>query len=189
MDHKQYNDLQLIRGCRKNKRHFQELLYRKFFAFGMSVCLRYTTNREDALEVLHDGFIKVYNNLHVYDDAMPFKSWFRKILVNTALDQYRRDRKYKLNIQLDLPEENATEPYQQDLPALGADEILELFRQLPDMFRMTYNLYEVEGYKHDEIAGMLDISPGTSRSNLSRAKKMLRQLYIESERKAGNEAI
>lgn len=184
-----YSDLEVIRGCRKKKRQFQELLYRRFFALGMSICLRYTNCREDALEVLQDGFMKVYNHLSSFDETKPFKSWFRKILVNTALDHYRREKRYRLTIQLDLPDEAMLEPFQADLPAIDAEDILALFRRLPDMLRITYNLYEVEGYRHDEIAGMLDISPGTSRSNLSRAKKMLRQLYMESEKNAGHEAI
>ena len=152
------------------------MLYKQFFGFGMSVCLRYTYSREDALEVLHDSFMKVFQHIDDFDESRAFKSWFRRIMVNTALDHYRSNRNYRLYVSYDEDEQalndvsNAGDLDTGDL-SISADLILELFHQIPEVYRLTFNLYEVEGYSHDEIAGLLDISPGTSRSNLSRAKK------------------
>lgn len=178
----------LIRGCRKGRRHSQELLYRHFYGFGMSICLRYTSSEDEAKEVLNDGFMKVFQHIKQYDDSRPFKSWFRKILVNTALDHYRANKKYRLQVDLNPDMFDSTEEptmYQQ----LAVAEILVLFRRLPEIYRITFNLFEVEGYSHQEIGGMLDISPGTSRSNLSRAKNLLRKMYMEMKKKQCHEAI
>ncbi len=194
LDNRQYTEQDLIRGCRQGKRHFQELLYKYFYGFGMSVCLRYTYSREDALEVLNDGFMKVFQHIEDFDEAKPFKSWFRRILVNTALDHYRSNKKHRLYVSLDEDQQefsgraNEGDADTSEL-ALSADLILELFHRMPEQYRMTFNLFEVEGYTHDEIAAMLDVSPGTSRSNLSRAKKMLRMLYQQRINQQCNEAV
>lgn len=184
----EYTDQELIAGCLKGKRKFQELLYRQYYAFGMSVSLRYAPSRDDALEIINDSFFKAFDNLYSFDQQKPFKSWFRRILVNCALDHFRSRKRLQLFRDLDLEElELANEPvFDQNL---DAEEILGLFEGLPEVFKITFNLYEVEGYNHEEIAGMLDISPGTSRSNLSRAKKMLRILYIEMKKKQRHEAV
>lgn len=185
----QLSDKELIRKCRKGKRRFQEELYRRYYGFCMSVCLRYTTNREDALEVLNDSFMKVFDNLDSYDLERPFTSWLRRILVNTALDAYRRAIRHKLVVSHDNFEEIAESTLQDEEPGLSVEEIMQLFNRLPDMLRMTYNLYEIEGYSHEEIAGILDISPGTSRSNLSRAKKTLRAVYTKYKNNTCHEAV
>ena len=160
----------------------------------MSVCLRYTYSREDALEVLNDSFMKVFEHIHDYDEARPFKSWFRRILVNKALDHYRMSQKYRLQVSYDDPDadkdlfgDQYVEP-EMDIK-LDADNVLQLFNKLPQVYRVTFNLYEIEGYSHDEIAGLLDISPGTSRSNLSRAKKILRELYLRQQKDRCHEAV
>ncbi len=183
---KEYTDKELIKGCCKGNLRFQELLYRRFYAFAMSVCLRYATSRDDALEILNDGFMKVFENISKHDQERPFKSWFRKILVNTALDRFRAGKRFRVST-VNEEVEVAGEP---ELSRwMEAEEILSLLSGLPDLYRLIFNLYEVEGYSHDEIAGMLDIAPGTSRSNLSRAKTMLRKSYTEKLNKPYNEAI
>lgn len=185
---KTYTEQEIIQGCRRKKRRFQELLYRQFYGFGMSVCLRYAYSREDAMEILNDSFVKVFDSIRTFDDSKPFKSWFRRILVNTALDHYRANRKYRINLALEEVDPEAEVFVDQHL-TMDAGEILELFDQIPAVYRVTFNLYEVEGYSHEEIAGLLDVSPGTSRSNLSRAKKMLRGLYLEKNKKQRHEAV
>src|SRR5690554_6113928 len=134
----------------------------------MSVCLRYTRNRDDAAEVLNDSFLKVFKNIKQYDTDRPFKTWFRRILINTSIDYLRAHKKYLNTDYADFYDDMLqTQP---DVEMnLNAEEILKLFDQLPDMYRVVFNLYEVEGYSHEEIAGLLDIAPGTSRSQLSRA--------------------
>ena len=183
---KEYTDKELIKGCCKGNLRFQELLYRRFYAFAMSVCIRYTTSRDDALEILNDGFMKVFDNISKYDQERPFKSWFRKILVNTALDRFRAGKRFRISTDIEEVEV-AGEPELNRW--MEAEEILLLLSGLPELYRVIFNLHEVEGYSHEEIAGMLDIAPGTSRSHLSRARMMLRRSYMEKLNKPYNEAI
>jgi RNA polymerase sigma-70 factor (ECF subfamily) len=171
-----YSDLQLISNCKKGEVKCQELLYRRFFSFAMSIGIRYARNPEDAIEIVNDSFLKVFERLNEFDTSRPFKSWFARILVNTAIDSYRKNLKFQANVFLDsIPETN-----EQDIrmeKELEADDILKLFDELPDAYRVTFNLHEMEGYSHEEIGEMLGIAPSSSRSNLTRAKKMLRDLY------------
>ncbi len=160
----------------------------------MSVCLRYSYSREDAIEILNDGFMKVYNNIGVYDESRPFRTWFRKILVNTAIDHHRANREDRLRITAydtadEIDEARKTAGLDDTEITSGAEAILALFDRLPENYRMIFNLYEVEGYNHDEIAGMLGISPGTSRSALSRAKTMIRALYNKNLKDNRHEAV
>ncbi|MCH8568128.1 MAG: sigma-70 family RNA polymerase sigma factor [Balneolales bacterium] len=170
-------DQKLIDGCRNQSQKHQEDLFRRYFGFAMSVCLRYANQREEALEMVNDSFMKAFRHIHRYDSNRPFKAWFGRILVNTALDYYRANRKYHERMELveETPELHAQpEQYLQ----LDAQEILRLFEQLPQEQRIVFNLFEIEGYSHIEIAEMLNISEGTSRSRLSRAKKSLQHLYL-----------
>jgi RNA polymerase sigma-70 factor (ECF subfamily) len=171
-------DQALIQGCKKGSRKAQEGLYKSYFGFAMSVSLRFAPEREDAIEIVNDSFLKVFEKIRLYDESKPFLSWFRKILVNTALDYFRAKKTYLQ--QIEYPgelTENSAEPDWNT--TLKTDVILKLFKQLPDLHRIIFNLYEVEDYSHDEIAALLHISPGTSRSHLSRAKLKIRQLYTE----------
>ncbi|TNE72748.1 RNA polymerase sigma factor [bacterium] len=177
------NEQDILIACKKGKKAAQEALYKLYFGFGMSVSLRYAPQREDAIEILHDSFIKVFSKLDTYDFEKPFKSWFRKIIVNTALDYYRVRKKHLHLAELDdLDYESETDDIWDSTP-LQSDTILKLFQQLPEDWRYVFNMYEVEGYSHDEIAGLMGISPGTSRSHLSRAKSKLKKLYSESIKK------
>jgi len=170
-------DQELIDGCRERSPKHQKDLFARYYSFAMSVCLRYAFHREEALEMVNDAFMKVFEHIDRYDSERPFKAWFRRILVNTALDHYRAARRYHTHMltDQDVPETEyqATQELQ-----LNAEDIIRLFDQLPPMQRLVFNLFEVEGYSHDEIGGLLDISPGTSRSNLTRARQRLQYLYI-----------
>ncbi len=188
MEQKSITDQEIIRACRKGQVRYQELLYKRFYAFAISISLRYSPNREDALETLNDSFMKVFQNIGSYDDSRPFKSWFRKIIVNTALNKFQENRKYMIHSELDAIEMELSEEPQLD-QKLNAEEILNLLGSLPALYRLVFNLYEIEGYTHQEIAGMLDIAPGTSRSHLTRARQMLRKLYSEMKNKPYHEAI
>lgn len=179
---------ELLDGCIAGKRKYQEMLYRQYYAFGMSVTLRYLPSREDALEVLNDSFLKVFQNFETYDVQKPFKTWFRRIIINTAIDFFRKKSKIVFQNELFQSEKEwSIEP--EFVRAMNGEEILALFEKLPNHYRLVFNLYEVEGYSHDEIAGMLDVSPGTSRSSLSRAKKMLKELYFLMINKECHEAV
>lgn len=175
-DERTLSDLELIRRCSEGESRAQELLYRRYFSFAMSICIRYTKDQSEAMEIVNDSYIKMLNNLRVFDSSKSFKSWYGRILVNSAIDNYRRNAKYLSHLPIsDLETVQEQEP--EINTELSANEILSLFNLLPDNYRVTFNLYEIEGYSHEEIGQMLDISTSTSRSNLSRAKKILRELY------------
>ena len=173
-----YTDAQLVDGCIAGKPKFQELLYRRFFYFAMSICIRYIPNQDEAMEVVNDSYLKLFENLDGYDKSKPFKSWFAKIIVNTAIDIYRKNLKHSSLV----PIESAREVDEQEpeiIQSIFAQEIVKLFALLPVNLRITFNLYEIEGYSHEEIGEMLRITASSSRSNLTRAKQMLRSLYTQ----------
>lgn len=182
------SEQELITGCRNGILKYQEALYKQFYSFAMSVCLRYTRNREDAQEVLNDSFMKFFKNIQKYDDSKPFKPWFHRILVNTCLDHHRTKQRYN-RLQLVEDDQFETVVASDYEMKMNAQEILKLFDHLSDIQRVIFNLYEIEGYNHNEIAEMLDISAGTSRSHLSRAKKRLGTLYIHSRMEDHHEII
>lgn len=178
-----FTDIELVEGCIAGKSQFQELLYKRFFSFAMGICIRYTPNTNDAVEVVNDSFLKVFENIKSYDSSRPFKGWFSKVIVNSAIDSYRKTLKHHAEVSL-----NGAETIEDQEPTmdeqLTTSEIIMLFAQLPDAYRITFNLYEIEGYSHEEIGEMMGISTSTSRSNLTRAKKMLRTLYHKGHIKA-----
>jgi RNA polymerase sigma-70 factor (ECF subfamily) len=178
-DEQIFSDLELIRRCSEGEVRAQELLYRRYFSFAMSVAVRYTGDENEAMEIVNDSFMKVLEKSGEFDSTRPFRPWYGKILVNSAIDNYRKNTKYPSHLQISDIE--ATEEQEPGIYAeLSAGDILGLFRQLPEKYRITFNLFEVEGYSHDEIAKQLDITASTSRSNLTRARKMLRELYMKN---------
>jgi RNA polymerase sigma-70 factor (ECF subfamily) len=183
------SDLELIRRCSEGESRAQELLYRRYFSFAMSVCIRYTRDQYKAMEIVNDSYMKVLGSIGEFDGSKSFRSWYGRILVNSAIDNYRRNSKHVSHLQIsDLESTEMEEP---SISAeLSANDILSLFNKLPDNYRVTFNLFEIEGYTHEEIGQMLDISTSTSRSNLARAKKMLRDLYKRNFNSgSGNEAV
>lgn len=164
----------LLAGCCKMHRESQKQLYQEFYSYGMSVCLRYADSRDEAAEILNDGFMKVFQNIKKFDLARPFKPWFRKIMVNTAINQYHQKQR-----ELHLEEiEKARHRSEQEniLSGISYDEIIVMLRKLPPAYRTVFNLYVIEGYKHEEIATMLGVSTGTSKSNLFKAKEHLKRI-------------
>lgn len=164
----------LLIGCRNMHRESQKHLYQQFYAYGMSICLRYADSRDEAAEILNDGFMKIFQNLRKFDLERPFKPWLRKIMVNTAINSYhqkqRRIQAEELeNARLKSEPENA-------VSGISYQEIIEMIRKLPPSYRTVFNLYVIEGYKHEEIATMLGISSGTSKSNLFKAKELLKRI-------------
>ncbi|RMF22343.1 MAG: RNA polymerase sigma factor [Bacteroidetes bacterium] len=165
-----------IEGCLNGRRDCQEGLYKHFFGYSIHLCLRYSDSYEEAEEILNDGWMKVFTKLEQYDPELPFKSWLRRILINAAVDYHRKFKKHK-SVQTDL--EGVDAPFDAHiLEQLSYEEVLEAVQQLPPAYRLVFNLYVMEGFKHHEIAEMLDISVGTSKSNLSRAKEKLQQ-YLQ----------
>ena len=163
----------IISQCRKGNLKYQEMLYKHFYSYAMGVSLRYCFDQEDALEVVNDAFIKVFNAIHSFDSEKPFKAWLRTIVVNTAIDRRRKDLKFQLNVELDhaTPAVGA-----KAIDSLGVQDILKFLNNLPPVQAAIFNLYEIDGYSHDEIAVMMAIPVSSSRVYLSRAKEKLRSL-------------
>lgn len=168
----------ILKGASKGDRKCQELLYRQFYGYGMSVCLRYTATREEAVEVLNDGFMKVFLNIDHYDPESSFTAWFRRILINTSINHYKKNVKHH-HTALDHIKDP---PFLQHdaLDELSYQEIIGLIQNLPLAYRTVFNLYVIEGFTHEEIAGILQISVGTAKSNLFRARAKLKNLLTRN---------
>jgi RNA polymerase sigma-70 factor (ECF subfamily) len=170
---------ELILQCKSGSLKYQELLYKHFYGYAMGISLRYSLNRDDALETVNDAFIKVFNAIHKYDSNRPFKAWLRTIIVNTAIDRNRKELKMPLTIELyDTIPNGVTSTA---VNHLNAQDIL----QLPHLQATIFNLYEVDGFSHEEIAAMLNIPVSSSRVYLSRAKERLRNMIITLEKLHG----
>lgn len=168
----------LLAGCLRNHRQSQELLYRQFYGYAMSVCLRYAPTREGALEVLNDGFLKVFTRLEQYDTTQPFKGWLRRILINSALDHYRQEVRHHHFEDVERAGQTLVSESADAHSQLAHEELLTLIQRLSPAYRLVFNLYVMDGFTHDEIAAQLGISVGASKSNLARARENLR-IYLK----------
>ncbi len=171
-----YTDVELVAGCQRGEPLFQRALYQQYHRLMFGVCIRYASNREDAQDILQEGFIKVFKHIKNFANKGSFEGWIRRIMVHTAIEHYRKRSKYFM---VDIQEARELEFDADALGQLGTQEILALINELPTGYRTVFNLYAVEGYSHKEIGEMLNISSGTSKSQLSRAKKLL-QSRLES---------
>ncbi len=168
-------DKKIWQGLVEKNRKDQEVLYRLYYSYGMSICLRYTSNREGAKEILHDGFMVLFADPKKYNPDQPFKPWFRKVLVNLCINYYKKHQKQSHETGLEfIPESEDAQP--SALDDMQYNELVRLIQRLPTAYRTVFNLYILDGYTHEEIAEMMDTSIGTSKSNLSRAREKIREL-------------
>ena len=170
---REYSDEELVRGCVRQERAFQKMLYYKFASKMYGICLSFVGDRELAQDILQDGFIKVFNFLKTFDMNGSLEGWIRKTMVNTSIDYYRKKAKLQQYIVSDSIFQDEEIP-EEILDRIQTEEILNKVSELPEGARLIFNLYAVEGYSHKEIAEMLNISIGTSKSQLSRAKSLLK---------------
>jgi RNA polymerase sigma factor (sigma-70 family) len=172
-------DEELIAGCKDGKRELQKALYKRFSAKMLGVCLRYTKNREEAEDILQEGFIKVFKNLSQYQGAGSFEGWIRKIMVNTALESIRRTKlTFSVTEIQDLEDDFKADD--DVMNKIGVKDLLAMIQDLSKGYQVVFNLYAIEGYQHNEIASMLGISEGTSKSQLARARMILQKKIRES---------
>lgn len=146
-----------------------------YYAYGMSITLRYADSRDEAATILNDAFMKVFDNIHRYDISRPFKPWFRQIVIHTAINHYHKNRKRRQREQFNLEEKNLSEP-ESISSGISYREMIAMVQQLTPAYRTVFNLHVIEGYTHEEIANQLGIAPGTSKSNLAKAKRNLRDM-------------
>ncbi|MGM0743808.1 MAG: RNA polymerase sigma factor [Bacteroidota bacterium] len=165
----------IIKGCRKRHRKSQKELYEMYYAYGMSITLRYADTRNEAAAILNDAFMKVYDNIKEYNLNRPFKPWFRRILINTAINHYHKTKKEKERPVVDLQENSISED-ESIISGITYREMIEMVQLLSPVYRTIFNLYVIEGFTHKEIARKLHIAEGTSKSNLFKAKQNLRSI-------------
>lgn len=175
----------LIEGCLQGKRKACALLYRRHAATMLGVCLRYCRNLAEAEDVLQDGFVKVFTNISTFRHKGSLEGWIRRIVVHTAVDHYNRQSREGHAVHLEEINEvhisdNPAVEEEQDLPGcdLTEDELMKVIQDLPDGYRLVFNMYAIEGYSHQEIARLLNISVNTSKTQLFKARKMLRNVLI-----------
>lgn len=160
----------LIKGCKKRDRKAQAQLYRLFSDKLFSVCLKYSRNKAEAEDSLQDSFITIFDKIGQYNFKGSFEGWIRRITVNTVLQKYREEGIF------DIVSDNMQEevPVDIDNDDISLDYLLKLIQELPDRYRLVFNLYVLDDHSHKEIAGLLNISEGTSKSNLARARMILK---------------
>lgn len=173
-------DEQLVEGCIRKNLQSQKMLYERFAGKMMGLCLRYAENRAEAQDLMQDGFIKVFQKIETYRHHGSLEGWIKKVMINTALDNYRRLRADKHKTELDEDNDYSVQQYNAS-DAMSTKELLSLITKLPTGFRTVFNLYAIEGYNHYEIAEMLNITVGTSKSQYARAKMSLQKM-IQTEK-------
>jgi RNA polymerase sigma factor (sigma-70 family) len=173
----------IIAGCLQQNRKHQKMLYKAFYCFAMGICLRYAANRYEAAQIVNQGFLKIFTNLHKFDTDRPIIHLFGRIMINTSVDYYRSNLKLSLNEDPDVTENID----HNDLPDqnLNYHDLLGMLQQLPNGYRIVFNLFAIEGFSHEEISTELEISTDTSRSNLFKAREKLKIMILNSGRLRG----
>lgn len=172
-------DRELILGCIREERDCQLEVFRRYSGKMLSVCLRYSRHHMEAEDILQDAFIKVFDNIDKFQHKGSFEGWIRRIVVNTALKNYQKSSYKKERIGLETYEDQPLAP--EALSTLSEQELLKLISKLPDGYRQVFNLYVIEGYSHKEIAEMLSIGESTSRSQLVKARNILKTQVLKMQ--------
>jgi RNA polymerase sigma factor (sigma-70 family) len=170
----------MLAGCLKNNAAAQEALYNRFSPRMLGVCYRFAKNREDAEDMLQEGFIKVFTQIHQYRNEGALEGWIRRIIVHTCINNLKKNKKFADS--LDIIHAKSIYINEELIPSImQAKQVVECIRMLPIGYRTVLNLYAVEGYPHKEIAAMLDIEESTSRSQYTRAKAMLEEILVKKK--------
>ncbi|MFP4470297.1 MAG: RNA polymerase sigma factor [Bacteroidota bacterium] len=183
-------DLKIIEGCKKGKRHAQNKLYDKYAPVLLAICMRYARNRDEAEDILQEGFIKVFSNIGSYRGEGSFEGWLKRIMVNTAITHNKQQLKHHYHTDIDQIEETHSAADagrdEGDTVRLAKDKLMNLIQNLPEGYRTVFNMYVFEQYTHREIAEIMEISENTSKSQLSKARRLLASRIKEI---TGNEKI
>jgi len=166
-----YNLEEIIKGCISCKRESQEKLYKLFSRKLFAVCYNYSKDYAEAEDTLHEGFMKIFSNISQYAFKGSFEGWMRKIIVNTALEKYRMQKHIFVTDNFEYVEDISQDEI---ISNINADDLMNIINELSPQYRLVFNLYAIEGYSHQEISDALDISVGTSKSNLARARNILK---------------
>lgn len=182
--------LVLLEGCKREDRYSQKMLYKDLYGFAMGIALRYSANREEAVEILNDSFLKVFTGgIQKYEIQHPepelsFKGWFKRILINTGIDYYRKNKKHYYHQTLE--DQHSLNNGQYHTPPaihdkLSFEEIMLIVKRLSPVYYTVFCLYAIDGYTHQEIADKLEITVGTSKSNLAKARMRLKEMIKKED--------
>ena len=166
----------IINACLNGNQSAQKALIGMYYSFAKNIGMRYVENKQEVDEIINDSFLKIFNNLAKYDHSQPFKAWIRKIIVNTSIDHFRKNQQFNYYNQTNIEEIAEVEIEDNIISKISQEEILSLINKLSPSYKIVFNLFVIEGYTHREIADMLGISEGTSKSNLMDARRKLQGL-------------
>ncbi len=167
----------IIKECKRGKRSAQAALFRKYSKKMFGISIIYTKDKTEAEDVVQEGFLKIFQNIKQYSGRGSFEGWMRRIMINTALERFRKE-KYMFPVSEPHKYSNDVS-YDDIISAISANDLLQLIHELSPQYRMVFNLFAIEGYSHQEIAEKLGVSESSSKSNLSRARKILQQRIEE----------
>jgi RNA polymerase sigma factor (sigma-70 family) len=178
--------IHIVQSCAKADRESQKTFYKMYYGFSMAICMRYCNTKDDAMEVVNDGFMKIYRELHNFKPAYDnyetsLRGWMKSIMVNTAIDHFRKNNKKNFLVDIKDDHLETIDPQETSINKLSYKEIIEIVQRLSPGYRTVFNLYVIDGYKHEEIAKQLNITVGTSKSNLAKAKMNIQKMLKETE--------
>ena len=178
--------LHIIQGCVKANRDSQKLFYQLYYGYSMGMCMRYCNNPDDAAEIVNDGFLKIFRALDTFnpqytDVEASLKGWMKRIMINTAIDHLRKNRQRFLTAEIFDKHFNMADEMETSIDRMSYNEILSVIQRLSPVYRAVFNLFVIDGYKHEEIAQKLKISVGASKSNLAKARMNLKKLLLTED--------
>ena len=177
LNKKKYSEQEIVEGCVRNERNFQEILYRQHIAKMMQMCMRYTNDRDKAMEIVNSGFLRVFQKLHTYAFKGSLEGWIRKLVYHSISDYFKKESKY---LQFLVFEEKDDTTQEKAHSELYAEDLLRIVDTLPPSTKKVFRLYAIDGYSHREISKQLEISVGTSKWHLSNARKILKRLIVKN---------
>ena len=178
--------LHIIQGCVKANRDSQKLFYQLYYGYSMGICLRYCNNPEDAAEIVNDGFLKTYRALDSFnpqytDVEASLRGWMKRIMINTCIDHLRKNKQRFLVAEIFDNHFNIADETETSIDRMAYKEVIAIVQKLSPVYRAVFNLFVIDGYKHEEIAAQLKISVGASKSNLSKARINIKKMLQEAE--------
>ena len=178
------SEAELIQRCKENDRAAQQVIFKKYSSKMLGICLRYSKNMEDAKDIMHDGFVKVFTTISKFRSDSALETWMTRIFINTSISHLREKSKKYNHLSIDdayteLAEEQTSDEEKSAVEKMDKEDALALVRKLPEKYQLIINMYAVEGMSHKDIAKTLGVSEGTSKSQLSRARKMLSEMFKE----------
>jgi RNA polymerase sigma-70 factor (ECF subfamily) len=176
-----WEDEEILKGCKNDDRKAQEQLYKKYAPVLLGILCRYSRNRQEAEDLLQEGFVKIFRNINQFREEGALLAWMRKIMINTAIRYYQNTIEENSTVRLKDSMERNLADIDTNLMTYSAEDVLKILQKLPEGFRLVFNMHVMEGYKHKDIAKKLGISESTSKSQYARARKFLRKLLRKME--------